>query len=137
MVFGIVIVMVVFVIVVVVFVIVVVVFVIVTVVVVVLTGELAGDVDGRAVDLVPLGVDDLDVLDQPVECLAAAQVRSYQRELVVAVELLADLGRLLVHLGRDAFDLGVQLGLVERRSPRPPPVPADPDPPGFPGRLRS
>src|SRR5690606_5660842 len=66
-------------------------------------GGLDGCLEGLTVDGGALVVDDLDLLDEPIECLSLLYVRAYRRELSTALELLAHqlegLADLLGHLG--------------------------------------
>jgi hypothetical protein len=50
--------------------------------------ELVRGLEQRPVDEVALLVDDLGVLDEPLERLAPPQVRAYRRELLGALELV-------------------------------------------------
>src|SRR4051794_16401694 len=61
--------------------------------------------DQVVVDARTLGVDDLDMVQQPIERLALAQLGDELAHSVVLLVGLAHLGGLLTHLHRDALVL--------------------------------
>ena len=54
-------------------------------------------------------VDQLDVFDQPVECLALSDVGAYRGHLLSALELLPHFGRVLVEPLCDACEFLVEV----------------------------
>ena len=69
--------------------------------------------DQVVVDRVAVGIDDLDMTEQPIEGLALAQLSGEFGDGVVALVGLADLGRLLADLDRDPLVLGVDIFVVD------------------------
>ncbi|CAB4885919.1 unannotated protein [freshwater metagenome] len=70
--------------------------------------------DDIVVDGGASGIDDLDVMQQPVERLALAQLRSEFADGIVALVGLAHLCRLLADLHRDALVFGLEVVVVDR-----------------------